>query len=178
MDDLRKALEALAKETDLIGDVGTSGNWVSKRIRAILAAYPPEPAEGTGLREAFLSGYPRELRQAFVGGYEWEANKSPLHTLSEAEEEARRLYPGGGVHPAFQSALGMVAPAALTSPAPDGGLREAWDTLRPWVINLSDALSRTDVKRDDGKTAAEVVSDCISQIDAALRAQPPKETKG
>ena len=60
-----------------------------------------------------------------------------------------------------------------TPPASAGtegtGLREAWKTLRPWVVNLSDALSRTDVKRNDGLAASDVIHDSVTVIDLALQ---------
>ena len=55
-DELRKALEAKAKEWEQIEDA-YHGHLLQFKVaalslRKILDAHPPEPAEGTGLREA------------------------------------------------------------------------------------------------------------------------------
>jgi len=98
MTTLRAALEALATE---VSEGGEYSRWVAPRIRAILVAHPPAPAEGTGLREA-LTGQ----RAIYL-------------------ENKHALYSGSQIVALIDAMLAHRD--ALTTPAADGGLvHEAW----------------------------------------------------
>jgi len=111
MGDLRKALEELnTSETNM---AFRSGFYTAKREALdAIDAHPPEPAEGTGLREVL------EAVQVYRG-YEWSENGSQ-----------------------FERELAARINQALTAPAPDGGLVAGIDLAQTWTHSADPVTQR------------------------------------
>jgi len=168
MDELRKALEALARKLEKGGMESACDE-----VREVLRAHPPEPAEGTGLRDIamdFLKAHP----------------DAPAFSLAVV------LFPGQITQDDIEWAK-----KSLTAPAHDGGLRDAerLDWLQGMMLrdenyceiylaglrNWTGAATAYQVESNPEKFPTVNGPDLRIAIDnamAALRAQPPKETKG
>jgi len=184
MDDLRRALVALA--TKIEKDKGTPDeSWrpdseFAGFIRAILSEHPPEPAEGTGLRDVLAE----RKRQDVKWG---EQNHDPITYLAILMEEVGELAQAA-LHQRFGGDSGKDRSAEVrteaihsaavalaivecldrgkwTAPAPDGGMREA-------AQHALECLDRFDYFRDSG---VKLVADALR---SALRAQPPTFVEG
>jgi len=131
-----------------------AGNAMTVAQKAI-AAHPPEPPETTGLLEIKPATIKTINESAALQSVLYDNNLLPECVRTESQRDRLEYFVAGFMY-------------ALTAPAPDGGLREAWtDEVQQVLSNYAETLIRS------GRSGGRAIRKLGNALDAALR--PTKE---